>query len=213
MDIARDRFAHKHFLAQDERPRQVEAVPVEKLDPFLRSLLFTDGTVTSALEVRALAPVAVERVAQVEMAVPAEVARDLEVDPGEPSIRRRVRIGFESEAPLLWAESYLIPERLPPGFMGLLDGAPDGIGQSLQRVALESCRELLWFGLDRPPEWAGAGEAVEGSTVRRLYRILSGGQSSILISESFAVRDRAGTLHLAAPGGYVVEPALSEVAR
>jgi len=85
-------------------------------------------------------------------------------------------------------------------FLGLLDGASDGIGQSLQRVALESCRELLWVGFDAAPPWAGAATGSEG-TIRRLYRILSGRQAAILISESFVVEERAGVFRLAGLGG------------
>ncbi|HYJ21761.1 MAG TPA: chorismate pyruvate-lyase family protein [Solirubrobacterales bacterium] len=186
----------QHFLAQDERPAALAEVEIETLDPFLRGLLFTDGTVTRALAVQTLSAVVVERVDQEWVPVSADAAAHLEVEAGEESVRRRVRIGFDAGAPLLWAESHLLPERLPPGFMGLLDGAPDGIGQSLQRVALESYRELLWLGHDAAPDWAEPGAANAG-TIRRLYRIVSGGQVGILISESFAVEERDGVVRLA----------------
>jgi len=187
----------RHFLAQEERPGRVGAVEVERLDPFLRGLLFTDGTVTRALEVQMLAPVAVEPLEQSKGSIPAALSEHLEVEGDEESIRRRVRIGTDAGEPVLWAESYLLLDRLPPGFMGLLDSAPDGIGQSLQRVALESYRELLWLGFDDLPAWAGDAAAVE-ATIRRLYRIVSGRQATILISESFAVCRRGDTYHLAA---------------
>ncbi len=187
-------FVRQHFLLQDERPPRLGEVEVASLDPFLRGLLFTDGTVTRALAVGTLCPVAVEPVGQAEVPVPAAAAEQLEVEPGVDSVRRRVRI-VAGAAPVLWAESFILPERLPPGFMGLLAGAPDGIGQSLQRVALESSRELLWFGLDRAPEWAG--EAAGAETLCRLYRIVSERQPAIVIAESFAVERRDGSLRLA----------------
>jgi chorismate-pyruvate lyase len=193
-------FVRRHFMTQDERPAGVREIEIDAVDPFLRGLLFTDGTVTRALGVQALAPVSVERVGQEEVPVPAAAAVALEIEPGEDSIRRRVRIGLGAAEPLLWAESFLVPGRLPPGFLGLLEGAPDGIGQSLQRVALESCRELLWVGFDTAPPWAAAAPGGE-ATIRRLYRILSGRQAAILISESFAVEERAGVFHLAGLGG------------
>jgi chorismate--pyruvate lyase len=193
-------LVQRHFLIQEERPAGVREVEIASLDPFLRGLLFTDGTVTRALGVQTLAPVSVERLDQVEVPAPGDVAEPLEVEVGETLVRRRVRIGLSAPPPILWAESFLIPDRLPPGFMGLLDGAPDGIGQSLQRFALESSRELLWFGLDAPPRWAATSGGAGGSTIRRLYRVLSGHQASILISESFAVEERAGVLHLVGLG-------------
>jgi len=195
-DAARQRrFVDRHFLAQDQRPAGVREVEIDLLDPFLRNLLFTDGTVTRALEVQTLAPVLVTRLSQTEVSpVPAEVAGYLETDEDEVAIRRRVGIaaGGDAAAAIL-AESHILPDRLPPGFLGLLDGAPDGIGQSLQRIALESYRELLWLGLDAAPAWAAVPG---GETIRRLYRIVSGRQAAILISESFAVRWRAGRYRL-----------------
>jgi chorismate-pyruvate lyase len=186
----------RHFLLQDERPADLREVEIEAIDPFLRNLLFTDGTVTRALGVQTLAPIAVETVAQIEAPTPASVAEHLEVDAGADSVRRRVAIGVGSTPPAIWAESYLLAERLPPGFVGLLDEAPHGIGQSLQRFALESCRELLWFGLAAPPAWA-VSPWPDHHVLQRLYRIVSGHQAAILISESFAVQERAGAYHLA----------------
>jgi chorismate-pyruvate lyase len=189
-------LVERHFGMQAERPADLEEIAIDDLDPFLRSLLFTDGTVTRALAVQALAPVAVSRLGQVPTVLPADLAACLEAEPGDESVRRQVSIGLAgSRTPILWAESHIVPERLPPGFMGLLDGAPDGIGQSLQRVALESYRELLWFGLDTAPDWAVAAPA-EISVVQRLYRVISNGLPAILIAESFAVEWRAGAYHL-----------------
>jgi len=189
-------LVERHFVMQEERPAAIGEVEIELLDPFLRTLLFTDGTVTRALGAQLLAPVAVERLQQAPIALDAEVAELLEILPEAESIRRRVGIGIGAPAiPLLWAESFMLPERLPPGFLGLLDGAPDGIGQSLQRVSLESSRELCWFGLEALPEWVPAsGERV---ALRRLYRIVSAGEPAILISEYFEVEQHAGVYHLA----------------
>lgn len=199
-------LVRRHFLMQEERPSCIQEAQIRRLDPFLRSLLFTDGTVTRALAAQTLAPVTVSRLGQAEVRVPNEVARYLEADFEEISIRRRVSIAVGAAAPpTLWAESYILPDRLPLGFLGLLDGAPDGIGQSLQRIALESYRELLWFGFDTTPGWAAASPASRKRTVRRLYRIVSDSHASILISENFATEQRAGVYHLAGLG----EPATS----
>jgi chorismate-pyruvate lyase len=188
----------RHFVMQDERPADVRAVEIEALDPFLRGLLFTDGTVTRTLAVQMLAPVAVEPIGQLPVPTPTHVAECLEAPPREESIRRRVGIGIGAPpTPVLWAESFIIPERLPPGFVGLLDSAPDGIGQSLQRFSLESSRELCWFGLAPVPAWAPDGPGAAADTVLcRLYRIVSDGRPAILISEHFAVTRRDGVYHL-----------------
>ncbi len=189
-------IARRHFLAQDERPDAVGEVEVGAVEPFLRNLLFTDGTITRALAVQTLDPVVVTRVDQTEVPTPAATAEQLEIEPGEESVRRRVGIGVGAEAPVIWAESHLVPSRLPSGFLGRLDEAPQGIGQSLQRHALESYRELLWFGLTTPPPWAASAWS-DGRSIERLYRIVSERRAAILISESFAVEERGGAFHLA----------------
>ncbi|HET7591262.1 MAG TPA: chorismate pyruvate-lyase family protein [Solirubrobacterales bacterium] len=189
-------IAHRHFLAQGERPDGVEEVEIALIEPFLRNLVFTDGTVTRALAVQSLVAVAVEQVEQAEVPAPALAAAHLDLEPGEWAVRRRVGIGAAERPPVIWAESHLVPRRLPPGFLGLLDGAPQGIGQSLQRFALESYRELLWFGLSSRPGWVEPRRTGE-RYLQRLYRIVSGKQAAILISETFAVREQAGRLHLA----------------
>jgi chorismate-pyruvate lyase len=191
-------LVRRYFLLQDERPDGVEEIEIASLEPFLRGLLVTDGTVTRALGVQLLEPVAVSRLDQSEVPLPAAAAVHLETAAGEPSVRRRVRIGIGATA-AIWAQSYILPERLPPGFLGLLDGAPDGIGQSLQRVALESYRELLWFGFTAAPEWTEAAPA-GGRTIQRLYRIVSDRQAALLISECFAVEERHGLYRLAGTG-------------
>lgn len=186
-------LVRRYFLLQGERPEDIEEVEIAKLDPFLRSLLFTDGTVTRALSVQILGPVSVRPLSQEEVAVPDGLAGYLDVGAGEPSVRRRVAIGTDSTT-FLWAESHLLPERLPAGFFGDLEKAPDGIGQSVQQAALENCRELLWFGFDGVPDWApGDGN---GATIRRLYRLVSERRAAILISESFLVEWRSGAYRL-----------------
>jgi chorismate-pyruvate lyase len=191
-------LVERHFVMQAERPAYVREVEIEALAPFLRNLLFTDGTVTRALAAHMLAAISVERIGQSPVSLSAEIADFLEAPPREESIRRQVSIGVGSPAiPILWAESFMVPERLPPGFIGLLDSAPGGIGQSLQRVSLESSRELCWFGLDPVPEWAPTSPPGTEVTLRRVYRIVSDGEPAILISEYFAVEQRAGVYQLA----------------
>src|ERR1700677_3117525 len=59
-----ERLASQHFAAQHEASVDLTAVEIPQLDPFLRSVLFTDGTVSRTLEAQALAHVAVDAVEQ-----------------------------------------------------------------------------------------------------------------------------------------------------
>jgi chorismate-pyruvate lyase len=191
---ASDHLAHRHFVLQGNRPTHLREINLAELEPFLRGLLFTDGTVTRALEVQALSPVSVEVTDQIDIAVSGQIAAHLEVPGGTESVRRRVLIGTgEPMAPAIWAESHIVPGRLPGGFLNVLRGAPDGIGESLQRVELESWREMLWFGIDSHPAWSGVDSDVSSPVITRLYRVITGGLPALLISESFSVTLRDDT--------------------
>jgi chorismate-pyruvate lyase len=195
-----EELSRRHFLLHDGRPAHVAAINPAEMDPFLRGLLFTDGTVTRTLEVKMLSPVSVTVVSQADSTANNDVANHLEVPDGTETVRRRVMIGRAGNAsPAIWAESHILPSRLPAGFLGILGNAPDGIGESLQRVALESWRDMLWFGLGPRPGWSFAGSQAPAPVITRLYRVITDGQPALLISESFAIEERAGTYCLKWP--------------
>jgi chorismate-pyruvate lyase len=188
----------RHFVLQHKRPGHLVDVDLVAMDPYLRGLLFTDGTVTRTLEVQALSPVSVEVVAQQRSPVNGEIADCLGVQSGTDAVQRRVVINVDSSAmPAIWAESHIIPSRLPRGFLDVLDDSRDGIGESLQQVKLESWREMLWFGLDTSPAWGQATPDGQCAVLRRLYRVITAGCPAMLISECFAIEQRAGAYHLA----------------
>lgn len=196
--VVADRLAERHFTAQHEATPDLGRLNVADLSPFLRGLLFTDGTVSRALEAQMLSPVAVEPVEQLSTRAPAREARWLELQDREDCIRRRVVMSSEETSLAVWAESYVVEQRLPAGFVGVLRGSPTGIGGSLGQLKLESWRELLWFGLGSPPPWS-AGTTV-ADTLTRCYRIITQGRPALLISEAFAVEIHAGQYELLGSG-------------
>ncbi len=187
-----------HFAAQHE-VEDLREVQIPQLDSFLRGLLFTDGTVSRALEAHTLCRVAVEPVEQEPGPTPARIARHLELASSDQCLRRRVvmRIGG-SRLTSVWAESYVVPQRLPPEFLTRLSGDSQGIGGSIQQLKLESRRELLWFGLGAPPRWAAEASAAT-TTLTRAYRVVTQGLPALLICEAFAVEMGASHYHLRAP--------------
>lgn len=202
---AANRLAEVHFTSQHMGSAANHDVEIMALDPFLRGLLFTDGTVTRALEVHTLSSVAVDVVDQSQAPVPAEATDYLGVVAGTECLRRRVMMSLAGTAPGVWAESYIVPERLPREFLGLLDGSPHGIGSSLQQLKLESWRELLWFKLGRPPRWACTTPGV--TALVRLYRVITNGRPALLISEAFAVEMHVGLYRLPGSNGSAVNAA------
>lgn len=192
-------LAAQHFVAQSEGEMGLRGVDIVELDPFMRGLLFTDGTVSRALEAHTLSAVRVTAVEQTRVLAPEREGRYLLAEPDEECIRRRVVMSIASEHPSVWAESYVLPERLPVEFLAALDGSPQGIGGSLAQLRLESWRELLWFGLGEPPSW-GEGAAPGQVTLTRFYRIITQGRPALLISEAFAVERRSGSYRLSGAG-------------
>jgi chorismate-pyruvate lyase len=195
------RLAERHFRMQHagagERPH------LGTVDPFLRSLLFTDGTVTRALEAQTLCRVTVEMVEQSRAALSVQAARCLEAEAGAECVRRRVTMKAEGATPAVWAESHLLLDRLPAQFIRLLNRTSHGIGGSIEQARLESRRELLWFRLGTPPSWADQGRSVPAALVRH-YRIITGDRPALLICEAFAVERQLGVYRpLGWPSGAV----------
>jgi chorismate-pyruvate lyase len=197
--VVADQLAARHFTAQDALPDDVEAVPLERLNSFLRGLLLLDGTVSRALEAETLHPVEVEPVEQEECEAADGVAKPLQLEQGHRCLRRRVVMHIASPTPSVWAESYVVPERLPGDFLTALTGNSQGIGGSLQQLRLESARELLWFGLATPPPWPEP-TATPAGTLRRAYLIITAGRPALLITEDFALQENGGVLSLAGTG-------------
>jgi chorismate-pyruvate lyase len=186
-----DRLAERHFTMQSANTTELPNLEVAALDPLLRGLLFTDGTVTRALEAQTLTPVVVDVVDQSTTVLPASAARYLDTSDVAECLRRRITMRASNSIPVVWAESHILPERLPVGFVGVLEGAPQGIGGSIEQARLESRRELLWFRLGDPPLWAGAIPS-STSAVIRLYRIITNDRPALLIREAFAVEMQSG---------------------
>ncbi|HEU4944170.1 MAG TPA: chorismate pyruvate-lyase family protein [Solirubrobacterales bacterium] len=193
-------LALRHFALQGDKPPHLADVDLGELEPALRSLLLTDGTVTRALEAQLLASVSVSVIEQESTPLSDAVASQLDARSGEASVRRLVKIGLaDGPAPLIWAESHILPERLPDDFLRVLDNAPEGIGESLQQVRLESCRDLLWFGFDAVPAWSGVTAGPSACVITRCYRVTSGARPCLLIAESFTVEQRDGAYRLGWP--------------
>jgi chorismate-pyruvate lyase len=187
--VVADRLVERHFAMQDGYTGEMSHVEVMALDPMLRSLLFTDGTVTRALEAQTLRRAAVEVVEQSHASPSPRTARLLDVSNCSRCVRRRITMRTLDSAPSVWAESHILPERLPIGFLNRLDGTPHGIGGYIEQSRLESRRELLWFRLGSPPRWASEIPSSARALVR-LYRIITNDRPALLICEAFAVERR-----------------------
>jgi chorismate-pyruvate lyase len=197
--VVAGRLVDAHFVLQHAKSPYLADLDIVGLDPFLRGLLFTDGTVSRALEAHTLSRVTVAPVEQVTARIRQPTAGYLAVEEGRQCLRRRVTMHIADRHLAVWAESYIVPGRLPSQFEATLGTAAQGIGGSLQQLKLESSRELLCFGLAPPPAWAEPDASA--TTLARLYRIVTQAQPALLITEHFALQRRFGRYQLAGPPG------------
>jgi chorismate-pyruvate lyase len=184
-----DRLVVRHFTAQSELPEELDPIGLDALDPFLRNLLVTDGPVSRSLEAHTLRPVSVELLDQSETLPPAAVAAHMQLAEDEACLRRRVVIRIGAPDPSVWAESFVVPGRIPVEFLRALRDNSRGIGGALEQLKLESWRELLWFGLASPPPWLEPGNTAPA--LRRAYLILIERRPALMITEDFALAERA----------------------
>jgi chorismate-pyruvate lyase len=156
--------------------------------------------VTRAIEARSLQRVAVRVRDEHESMLDDAAAICLELPLAVAARRRHATIHVaDRPAPAVFAESVIVPERLPGWFDAVLRNSSQGLGQALAAGTLESRRELLWFGL-------GVREATP--VLVRAYRVLLEGRPAMLIQEAFTVRRAAGSLELGPAFGTERVPAV-----
>ena len=179
------------FTAQHARPSGVTVVDFSRLPAWLRTLVVTTGTVSSAVEAQLLEPIHVDCLEQRTVAVGslgAPWAGWLQIDPTEPVVSRRVAIrSMRTGDVQVWAESLLVTRRLPEGLADLVARHWQGIGAALQAGGVETSRDLLWLGWMPGPLWTQADEPSEG--IGRTYRIAMRGRPAMLITERFVGRE------------------------
>ena len=178
------------FVAQFDRPSDLEDINLSRLTPFQRALLVTDGTVTQFIEAYTLSPVNIVRLHQ-ERQTTCTDNPWLEVPRGTGVIARHVILQTERRAgrpPTIhvYATSLIVLNRTPPVIREGLALESEGLGKLLQHSGLETRRDLLWCGLERPKDLPAVLGHLEGKPfLTRTYRIVADGQPIMLINEKF----------------------------
>lgn len=163
-------------------------IDFEKISPFLRALLVTDGTVTKFLEAFLWEPIEVERILQEDSSMDQSIPW-LEITPGMSVLKRQVLLrGLFSRKIYTFAESLIRTDRLWNGLREDLLQGKLGMGELLRDRRMETYRELLVYG----QEEAGRLSSVLGvdpgdPLLYRSYRIYNKKLPTILISEKFPV--------------------------
>jgi chorismate-pyruvate lyase len=148
-------------------------------------LLSTDGGVTSLLEACFGATVVVQPLSNaVDRRLPG--VRDLELEPGEPILRRRVVLRLApSGRPLLCAGSDVALERFDKRARQALLLGTVPIGRVLRQAALDTRRQLLRVAVDRATtaDAAQLGLRRDVPLFERTYRILAADGPLAVVTE------------------------------
>lgn len=162
------------------------AINLRALTPFQRALLVTDGTVTKLIEAYTLEPVQIERLHDIGSCDP-EHHPWLTVDDATTVVQRRVLIrGRYSGRLYVYADSLVVPARLPEAVRNRLDMQGEGLGRLLNDAKCETRREVLWVGREHASDLPeSVRRSTDGEFVTRVYRIISNSQPVALITERF----------------------------
>lgn len=178
------------FVAQENKPDTLKEINLARLTPFQRGLLVTDGTVTRFIEAYTLMPVKVTLLQQKKQTLSNENTW-LQLSAGAEIISRQVILqtySQEESSPVIhtYADSLIVPKRLPQSLLEGLESDKQGLGGLLRESDLETRRELLWCGLEILTDPPPAIAHFEGQKfIARTYRVLANQEPLMLINERF----------------------------
>jgi chorismate-pyruvate lyase len=158
---------------------------VANLSTLESALSRAGGTVTAFLEHLVGEPIdAGERSQQMTKA---ELPNSLQVDEGHPLIFRKAALqGRMSGRSYLYAETVLVPSRLPTKCRQRLESSSDPIGRILEEERITITREPLGGpGPGTPPVPPEVGIAVGACLLARTYRVDTEGRPLMVITEWF----------------------------
>lgn len=166
----------------------MKAAAMSGLSLLQRILLITDGTVTHILEAYAGETVRVVKLEQDVGPAPADLL-DLDVAAGDEVLQRRILLqGSSSGTTFLYAESIIVPSRLPEVIRQGLIETDEPIGRLLGDNRLETFREITELKQE-PAGGLAPRFGIDRSAMlhTRNYVITSGGRPVMRISEKFPV--------------------------
>lgn len=160
-------------------------VDIASLPLLQRVLLISDGTLTDIVEAAHQEPIRLVKLDVTAMPA-AEDIPDLELPGGDFLMKRRVLLqGAKSGINYVYAETLIAVDRLHPEIRRQLLHTDNPIGRLWARHKLETRKEILRIWRVDQGEILEHFENPEGGLLGRSYRVFSGGQAIMVISEYF----------------------------
>jgi chorismate-pyruvate lyase len=162
------------------------AIKPLKCSPLQRILLVTDGTVTEILEAYSGESMRLVKLLEQVQVLSAPLP-GLELAAGERAVLRQILLqGKMSLRTFLFAESYIALDRLDDSLRAGLLESHKPIGFLMQERRMETFREILGCGHASSGSLAHYFDAEPtDSMLWRTYRVISGGQPIMQITEKF----------------------------
>ncbi|NJP04550.1 MAG: DUF98 domain-containing protein [Chloroflexaceae bacterium] len=173
-----------HAVITEALPKP--ALQFAELSVFQRVLLITDGTLTHILEAYVGEKIRVLKLSETTRPVWSEIA-DLDLRPGSDVIERKILLqGSVSHRNWLYAESFIVPERLDPIFQEQLTNSRQPIGKLWTEHKVETFKEIITT-YQEPAGHLSDAFAIHPHALLlcRTYRVLSNRQPVMLITEKF----------------------------
>jgi chorismate-pyruvate lyase len=172
-----------HWLSGDEFLRSDSA---DRMDPILRMLLMSDGTVTTSLQALIRTPISVEVFRHKEIRIDQATAEFLTAKPGSDALARDVCLTGKGRR-LVYASSIIVLEGLRGPLLEALLTGEKPLGSLLQESGEPVMRDRLQIACIADPsgiKWIGLGGP--GPIWMRRYRMTIPSNSTALIQEQFA---------------------------
>jgi chorismate-pyruvate lyase len=174
--------------------RSLKTSPVDpsRLTAFQRILLTTDGMVTEMLEAQFWERMVVERLFQEDYPLETPIP-ELDCEPGEHVLDRRILLkGRMTHLARIYAESFIVRDRLPAPIRDGLVNSQKPIGLLILENRLETFREILACSLEEVGDLGEYfGLEPTAGLISRRYRVIAHGKPIMLITEKFPELDFA----------------------
>ncbi len=158
---------------------------LSQLTAIQRILLTTDGTLTDLLECYLLEPIQVTKLAELPILITSP--NPLEIEPDTEASERKILLqGQHSGQNWLYAESFIVNERLQQQFNHGLSNSNKPIGKLWSEHRVETFKEALYYFSEPAGELAGYFNIQPNDILLcRTYRVFSQRQPIMLITEKF----------------------------
>lgn len=157
-----------------------------RLSTFQRILLTTDGTLTDILEAYLFEQIQMVKLSEALIAAPKDI-KALELEEGSQVIDRRILLrGKISRKNFVYAESFLVPDRLAPQFKQELLTSKTPLGRLWLEYKLETFKEIIDTAKEPASDLSTHFRiSPEDQLFSRTYRVFSKGVPIMTITEKF----------------------------